>query len=308
MYAKDREKIIEYAKKQIGVPYVWSGNDPKGFDCSGFTGYVMKEFGKELSRRAVDQFSGARKVKEKNVQKGDLVFFDNGSGISHVGMIVSDKGKPLVMIHASSSKGIIITEIENLINVDEQYYRVYCLGERPISTTRIYSHFKQYVDEVEYSDHCYGLDIGYNHAMALIKVKYSGEKIYVNELLYENKLTISDLMFKVKDLIKDRQPIYVDSARPDVIEELRIIGLNSQGSNKQVKEGIDYVKSKEIYIHTESVNLWKEYKLYSWKSKGDQIFDEPIKMNDDGLDALRYGIFTHKKKKFNSEYTKIFIV
>jgi hypothetical protein len=112
MYAKDREKIIEYAKKQIGVPYVWSGNDPKGFDCSGFTGYVMKEFGKELSRRAVEQFDGARKVKEKNVQKGDLVFFDNGSGISHVGMIVSDKGKPLVMIHASSSKGIIITEIE----------------------------------------------------------------------------------------------------------------------------------------------------------------------------------------------------
>ena len=112
MYAKDREKIIEYAKKQLGVPYVWSGNDPKGFDCSGFTGYVMKEFGKELARRAVEQFDGARKVKEKNVQKGDLVFFDNGSGISHVGIIVSDKGKPLVMIHASSSKGIIITDIE----------------------------------------------------------------------------------------------------------------------------------------------------------------------------------------------------
>ena len=54
--------------------------------------------------------------------------------------------------------------------------------------------------------------------------------------------------------------------------------------------------------------LLNEYKLYSWKSKGDQIFDEPIKMNDDGLDALRYGIFTHKKKKFNSEYTKIFVV
>jgi hypothetical protein len=45
-------------------------------------------------------------------EPGDLVFFDNGSGISHVGIIVSDKGKPLVMIHASSSKGIIITDIE----------------------------------------------------------------------------------------------------------------------------------------------------------------------------------------------------
>jgi hypothetical protein len=112
MYSKDREKIVDYAKKQLGVPYTWAGNDPNGFDCSGFTGYVMKEFGKDLPRRAIEQYEASRKVKEKNVQKGDLIFFDNGSGISHVGMIVSDKGKPLVMIHASSSKGVIITEIE----------------------------------------------------------------------------------------------------------------------------------------------------------------------------------------------------
>lgn len=112
MYAKEREKIVDYAKKQLGVPYVWSGNDANGFDCSGFTGYVMKEFGKDLPRRASDQYETCRKIKEKNVQKGDLVFFDNGSGISHVGMVISDKGKPLVMIHASSSKGVIITDIE----------------------------------------------------------------------------------------------------------------------------------------------------------------------------------------------------
>jgi hypothetical protein len=113
MYFKDREKIVDFAKKQLGVPYVWAGSDPNGFDCSGFTGFVMKEFGKDLPRRAVDQYESSRKVKEKNVQKGDLVFFDNGSGISHVGLIVSDKGRPLVMIHASSSKGVIITEIES---------------------------------------------------------------------------------------------------------------------------------------------------------------------------------------------------
>lgn len=109
---KERDKIVAYAKKQIGTPYVWSGNSPNGFDCSGFTGYVMKEFGKELPRRAVDQYESSKKVKEKNVQKGDLVFFDNGSGISHVGLIISDEGSPLVMIHASSSKGVIITDIE----------------------------------------------------------------------------------------------------------------------------------------------------------------------------------------------------
>ena len=112
LYFKEREDILEIAKKQLGVPYVWAGSDPTGFDCSGFTGYVMKQTGKELPRRAVEQYESSRKVKPKNVQKGDLVFFDSGSGISHVGLIISEKGKPLVMIHASSSKGVIITEIE----------------------------------------------------------------------------------------------------------------------------------------------------------------------------------------------------
>jgi len=112
MYAKERLAIVEYAKKYIGTPYVWAGNEPTGFDCSGFTSYVMKNFKKELPRRAVDQYNSSRQLKEKNVMMGDLVFFDNGSGISHVGMIISEKGKPLVMIHASSSKGVVITEIE----------------------------------------------------------------------------------------------------------------------------------------------------------------------------------------------------
>jgi hypothetical protein len=112
LYFKERDAVLEIAKKQLGVPYVWAGSDPTGFDCSGFTGYVMKQSGKELPRRAAEQYESSRKVKPKNVQKGDLVFFDSGSGISHVGLIISEKGKPLVMIHASSSKGVIITEIE----------------------------------------------------------------------------------------------------------------------------------------------------------------------------------------------------
>lgn len=106
-----RDEIIITAKKHIGTPYVWAGSSPEGFDCSGFTSYVMKQNGKDLPRRAVDQYNSSQKVKEKNAQKGDLVFFDNGSGISHVGIVVSDPGEPLTMIHSSSSKGIIITDI-----------------------------------------------------------------------------------------------------------------------------------------------------------------------------------------------------
>lgn len=106
-----REEIVLTAKKQLGVPYVWAGSSPEGFDCSGFTTYVMDKNGKKLPRRAIDQYNDSKKVKEKNVQKGDLIFFDNGSGISHVGIVISDPGEPLTMIHSSSSLGIVITDV-----------------------------------------------------------------------------------------------------------------------------------------------------------------------------------------------------
>ena len=106
-----RDQILITAKKQLGTPYVWAGSSPDGFDCSGFTSYVMSKNGSKLPRRAVDQFNDAPKVKVKNAQKGDLVFFDNGSGVSHVGIVVSEKGSPLMMIHSSSSKGVIITDV-----------------------------------------------------------------------------------------------------------------------------------------------------------------------------------------------------
>ncbi len=111
--SKERQKLIEYAQKYIGTPYVWAGESPSGFDCSGFTGYVYKSMGKELPRRAVDQYNACKKIKERAVQKGDLVFFDNGSGVSHVGMVISEKGEPVVMIHASSSQGVIRTAIDS---------------------------------------------------------------------------------------------------------------------------------------------------------------------------------------------------
>ena len=107
-----RNELVDLAKKQLGVRYQWAGNEPSGFDCSGFTSYVLKGNGKEIPRRAVDQYEKSKKLKEKQVQAGDLIFFDSGAGINHVGLIVSGKGQPLVMIHASSSRGIVITEIE----------------------------------------------------------------------------------------------------------------------------------------------------------------------------------------------------
>lgn len=111
--SETRQEILKIAKEQLGTPYLWAGNDPKGFDCSGFASYVYeKATNKTLPRKSADQFGSSSKLKDKNVRPGDLIFFDSGSGINHVGIIISQPNEPLMMIHSSTSKGIIITEIE----------------------------------------------------------------------------------------------------------------------------------------------------------------------------------------------------
>ena len=109
---KNRKKIIKEASKHIGTPYVWGGTTTNGFDCSGFTQYVYKKNSLTIPRVARHQYANAKKIKEKHLKTGDLVFFSNSSKISHVGIIYSIKGAEIKMIHASSSKGITITDLK----------------------------------------------------------------------------------------------------------------------------------------------------------------------------------------------------
>jgi len=109
-----RHIIISYAKGYIGVPYLYGGNSKKGFDCSGFTQYIMRQHGYNLPRTAQSQGDKYSKIKAGQAMKGDLVFFGSSKkNISHVGIVSSEKGSSISMIHASSSKGIMISNIEN---------------------------------------------------------------------------------------------------------------------------------------------------------------------------------------------------
>jgi cell wall-associated NlpC family hydrolase len=108
-----RFEMVKFAQKQLGVPYLTAGESPNGFDCSGFTCFIMESSGKKIPRRAKDQFEASTKLKAHDAKMGDLVFFSNGGEISHVGMLINEPGKVKTMIHASSSKGISIVEIES---------------------------------------------------------------------------------------------------------------------------------------------------------------------------------------------------
>lgn len=200
-----------------------------------------------------------------------------------------------------------IEYIESLINVDENWYKIYALGERPISESRIYSHFKLFSEKPQSSDWCYGLDFGFNHPTALVKTLFIGNAVYVEEILYKQRLTVSELVNEIRLLVRDNKPIYCDTARPEIISELRNAGLMAKEANKSVKEGINAVKSSQIFVDVNASNILKEYKLYSWKMKGEMVTDEVVKLNDDAMDALRYAIFSHQKKKFNSKGATIFV-
>lgn len=110
--SEKRRLLLAEASKHLGTPYKWAGIDPKGFDCSGYTSYVLlSSMNKKIERRATDQYNSSKKLKGKNVQPGDLVFFDNGSGISHVGIVYSTENGSVQMIHSSTSLGISIVDI-----------------------------------------------------------------------------------------------------------------------------------------------------------------------------------------------------
>ena len=116
-------RIVSSSMDYIGVPYVFGGTSPYGFDCSGYVQYVFANAGISLPRTADVQYEVGTPISTSELVAGDLVFFSTYTyGASHVGIYIGDSN----FIHASSSRGVTISSL------NQAYYSSHYIGARRI--------------------------------------------------------------------------------------------------------------------------------------------------------------------------------
>lgn len=113
------QQIGDKAKEYLGVPYVWGGTTPTGFDCSGLVQYVYAQFNINTTRTTYTQVYEGEYVPKENLTVGDLVFFGDISSPHHVGIYIGNRQ----FIHAPQTGDVV--KISNLSDRSD-----YCTGRR----------------------------------------------------------------------------------------------------------------------------------------------------------------------------------
>lgn len=127
------DDLLKEASSHMGKRYRSGAKGPNAFDCSGFSSYVFRQFGYDLSSSSSAQYTQGEKIDKKELRKGDLVFFTGRNSrrgnVGHVGIVVyadNEKGT-FTFIHASTSQGI-------RIDSSNGYYQHRYLGARRVIT------------------------------------------------------------------------------------------------------------------------------------------------------------------------------
>jgi len=148
----------------------------------------------------------------------------------------------------------------------------------------------------------YGMDFGFtNDPSTLIAVyRFNGE-LYLNELIYQTKLTNSDLIARLKELnIKSNEMIVADSAEPKSIEDLRRAQFRIEGAKKgadSIRNSIDTLQAFKLNVTKSSINLIKELRNYKWVTDNDgKHTSQPIDNYNHAIDAVRYVALNRLKK------------
>jgi phage terminase large subunit len=189
-----------------------------------------------------------------------------------------------------------IKEIERLKDIDENYWKIYGLGEVGLVEGLIYPKFNLVDSFPECKWVVRGMDFGYtNDPTVIIKIGYSQGELYYEEEVHRTHLTNQDIIEVLKEKEVSRTDvIYADSAEPKSIEEIYRGGFNIKPCRKgadSIKQGIDVVKRYPMNITKNSTNLIKELRSYKWQTdKEGKNINKPVGFNDHCCDAFRYGV------------------
>ena len=185
----------------------------------------------------------------------------------------------------------IVEEIERLKETDETYWQIYGLGQRGISKATIFQFQESEIPEdAEFLS--YGMDFGFNDPTTFVEVYRKENSLYARELLYRTNMTGYDMAKYLKG-IELKGIIYADSARPEIIEELRRMGLpirpTKKGANS-VHAGIDVLKRHKLYVIGD--NFVQEMRNYKWvEDRSGKLTNIPQDGNDHLIDAFRYATY-----------------
>lgn len=202
----------------------------------------------------------------------------------------------------------IVKEIERLQYTDENYWRIYGLGEIGQSKSTIFD-FREIETIPENAKFIsLGMDFGFsNDPSVLCKIYLHDTNIYCEELFYRTGMTNRDIHNELLSLgIGRRDEIFADSAEPKTIDELHRYGWNIKPSTKgrdSINIGIDMLKRYTIHITKKSQNAIKEFRNYKWKEdKNGNILNQPEDKFNHFCDSLRYGVYTKLAKPNYGKY------
>ncbi len=180
---------------------------------------------------------------------------------------------------------------------DENYWRVYGLGEIGFSEGVILKNAKKYSkfpEDVSFQK-MYGVDFGVTDPLTLIEVNYSSEYklLYWRELFYSPGAELEE-MVKVlvsQDNYEAGNPVICDNAGAREIMDLRKLGVSALACDKTSGLVSDYRRllKNKLFIHEDSKNLWKEAGEHKWQiDKDGEIIEYPKDADNHGIDAGRY--------------------